>query len=330
MDESLITAQLQEMVGVEGPAVTKVITPELAQRLRETVEGVGVTFSSALSRQAGIALPSPGDAAPWYSLLVCGAGASLPETPGATEGLVTGDDWTLIRPPLVGETVTATARLDSVHERFGSRFGHNLVLRTAATVTGEDGRVIGEAGLTMIRFRAPEPGAMGRLDTPTPPTARNGGHGEQPEHEQMRAFWEAATPFDLRRVRVGDRLPPRTVFPSLHMVVRYCGLAWAYVPFFFDAAAARRAGLPGAIVPGPLKLALFTHYLTELAGDGGRLRMVRCAHRRPDQSGHPLLLCGAVTRVEADEDGNLVECELWSETEAGERSVLASATFAIP
>jgi acyl dehydratase len=94
----------------------------------------------------------------------------------------------------------------------------------------------------------------------------------------------------------GTELGPLEVVPGLEQVVRYCGLAWAFPRFFFDAEAARAQGMPGTIVPGPLKLALLYRAVETWFGDAGYIRSVRAAHRRPDLTGAPLAILGTVAR----------------------------------
>ena len=116
--------------------------------------------------------------------------------------------------------------------------------------------------------------------------------------------------------------------PSLTQVVRYCGLSWNFVPIFYHPEAALQAGLPGTIVPGRLKPALLTRYLAALAGPEGSVRAVRCAHRRPDRTGHPLTFRGAVSQITEEDGFRRAECEVWTENPSGERSVIGSATVA--
>ncbi len=298
-EESPITPELLALVGRETPPREVAVTPETVRRVRET-----------------LADPSPqGDTAPPYVLLAFETAIPAPDLPAAPESLVTGDEWTLHRPLRVGERLRMSGRLVAAHERFGGRFGHVLVLRAAWTLTDAAGAPVAEMGQSMIRYRTPAAPPDGGT-SPVPEPAADGAASEP---------WPAA-PVAPTLVE-GAPLPPAVLRPTLDQVVRYCGLTWNFVPIFYDPAAARRAGLPGTIVPGPLKLALLTRYLLALAGPGGSVRAVRCVHRRPDRTGDPLTVRGVVTRVVAEGERRLVECELWTETLTGERSVSAFALW---
>lgn len=314
-DASLITPELQELVGRDSPPHEAAVTPELVRRVLEVVQDDDPRWMGAT--------------APPYVLMAFGADLPLPDSPPASVPLVTGDDWTLYRPLRVGERLQIVGRLASVHERFGSRFGHSLVLRTTWTFADAAGAVVAEVGRGMIRYRPPDQGTtegvqeagegQAGADLRVQPVPSDPGGGPPPVPSPQRL---TATE--------GEALPPAVFRPTLGQVVRYCGLTWNFVPFFFDRDEARRAGLPGTIVPGPLKLAQITRYLATWAGTEGGVRTVRVAYRRPDLTGRPFTVRAVVSRVEARDSGRLVECELWTETATGDRSVMGSALVALP
>lgn len=126
---------------------------------------------------------------------------------------------------------------------------------------------------------------------------------------------------DAATVREGDELPALEVQPGLGMVIRYCALNWNFPPFFYDPEAARAVGMPGTIVPGPLKLGLLYRAIDEWMGDSGFVRQVRAAHRRPDLTNRPLVVAGRVVRVYEEDDATCADLELAVVNEQGEPSV---------
>ena len=124
----------------------------------------------------------------------------------------------------------------------------------------------------------------------------------------------------------GDPLTARLLTPTLEQVVRYMAVTWNITPIFFDAEAARAAGLPGTLIPGPLKLALLAEAVLAWAGPGALLESIRAAHRRPDTPGRPLLFGGSVMRARQIDGGRRLECEVWIQNAAGERSAVGAAT----
>jgi acyl dehydratase len=303
-EESLITPELLALVGRETPPREVAVTREMVHRVRETV--------------AAPDLPWQGDTAPPYVLLAFETAIPAPELPHLPESLVTGDEWTLHRPLRVGERLRMSGRLLAAHERFSGRFGHTLLLRATWTLRDADGTPVAELGQSLIRYRTPAaPSPPASRDTPPVPEPAADGAASEP--------WPAAPFVPVE----GAPLPPAVLRPTLDQVVRYCGLTWNFVPIFYDPAAAHRAGLPGTIVPGRLKLALLTRYLLALAGPEGAVHAVRCVYRRPDRTGAPFVVRGTVTRVAASGGRRLIDCELRTETLTGERSVTGFATIAV-
>lgn len=122
-------------------------------------------------------------------------------------------------------------------------------------------------------------------------------------------------------VREGDELGPLELVPDLGQVIRYCALQWAFPPFFFDEAAARAQGMPGTLVPGPLKVGLLYRAVEEWLGGRGWIRQVRAAHRRPDLTGRRIRIVGRVAQVYAEGEAPRADLELAVINEEGEPSV---------
>jgi len=108
----------------------------------------------------------------------------------------------------------------------------------------------------------------------------------------------------------GDELPPLELKPDLGQVIRFCGLTWVFPAFFYDIEAARAQGMPGTLLPGPLKLGLIYRAIDNWLGDRGFIRHIRAAHRRPDITGRPITVIGHVVRVYEEEGAHRADLEL--------------------
>ncbi len=126
---------------------------------------------------------------------------------------------------------------------------------------------------------------------------------------------------DSRSLREGDELPVLHLQPELGQVIRYCALQWAFPAFFYDAEAARAAGMPGTIIPGPLKVGLLYRAVDEWLGTAGWIRQVRAAHRRPDQTNHPIDIVGRIARVYEEANSRRADLEMAIINASGEPSV---------
>jgi acyl dehydratase len=131
-------------------------------------------------------------------------------------------------------------------------------------------------------------------------------------------------------VQEGEELPPLEKQPDIVDVVKWSGATWTFVPIFYDADLARARGLPGTLIPGPMKLAFFDLLVARWAGSGAHVRAVRAAYRRPDTPNQPILCRGVVTRLAREDERGVVDLELWIENAYGERTVTGAATVELP
>ncbi|MCC6381025.1 MAG: hypothetical protein IT304_00875 [Dehalococcoidia bacterium] len=132
-----------------------------------------------------------------------------------------------------------------------------------------------------------------------------------------------ALPLQLRE---GEEIPALTVRPDLGQVIRFCAASWVFPPIFYDVEAARAQGMPGTLIPGPLKLGFLYRAVEEWLGDAGFVRQVRAAHRRPDVTGSALTVRGRVVRAYEESGRQRADLELAVENEAGETSVRGYAS----
>ncbi len=126
--------------------------------------------------------------------------------------------------------------------------------------------------------------------------------------------------------REGEELPGIELVPDLGQVIRFCALNWVFPPFFYDPEVARKMGMPGTIIPGPLKLGLMAAAAETWLDGAGFVRQVRAAHRRPDQTGKPIVITGRVARRYEEDDADRADLEMVIVNERGEPSVRGFAT----
>jgi acyl dehydratase len=130
-------------------------------------------------------------------------------------------------------------------------------------------------------------------------------------------------------VQVDEEIPPVEKLPTEDMAVEFFGRDNPTNPAFSDAEAGRRMGIGGALVPGNLKLAWMTQFVSDWAGTDGRVLNLRAVFRRPDVAGRPIVLAGRVVD-KRDEDGRkVVELEVVTLAE-GEPSVRSNVQVELP
>jgi hypothetical protein len=133
----------------------------------------------------------------------------------------------------------------------------------------------------------------------------------------------------FEEVKVDDELEPIEKLPTEDGAIEFFGRGNPMNPAFADAEAGRRMGIAGALVPGVMKMAWLTQYVSDWAGTEGVLRNLRVAFRRPDVAGKPLVLAGRVVDKRQEDGKNVVELEVATLAE-GEPSVRGNAQVELP
>jgi acyl dehydratase len=124
-------------------------------------------------------------------------------------------------------------------------------------------------------------------------------------------------------VRLGDELPETHPDTSLEKVRQFVRAADMDFPRFTDHDAARREGLPGALVPGIMSQGFLAAMIHAWA-PGARVRKLDTVFRNPIVVGTKATCAGAVTDV--DEERRLAEIDLTMLDEHGVTTVLGTAT----
>jgi len=130
-------------------------------------------------------------------------------------------------------------------------------------------------------------------------------------------------------VSVGEELEPIERLPTEDLAVDFFGRDNPTNPAFRDAEIGRRQGFGGALVPGLLKLAWITQYVSRWAGAHGRVRMVRAAYRRPDVAGRPLTIVGRGVDKRLEDGIGVIDLEV-ATLANGQPSVHATVQVEIP
>jgi acyl dehydratase len=130
-------------------------------------------------------------------------------------------------------------------------------------------------------------------------------------------------------VQIDEELPPVEKVPTEDMAVEFFGRDNPTNPAFSDAEAGRRMGIGGALVPGNLKLAWMTQFVSDWAGTDGRVLSLRAVFRRPDVAGRPIVLAGRVVDKREEDGRPLVELEVVTLAE-GQPSVRSNVQVELP
>jgi acyl dehydratase len=135
---------------------------------------------------------------------------------------------------------------------------------------------------------------------------------------------------EARQVTVGTALPPLGKGPiTREMLKEYGPAAGDPNPIHVDDEFARNAGYPGVFAHGMLSMGFLGEFLVNAAGVGN-VRRFRARFAKLTWPGDLVTCKGTVTAVRDEGGVRLVECEVWTETQSGDRKVTGSATLALP
>ena len=134
---------------------------------------------------------------------------------------------------------------------------------------------------------------------------------------------------DVRTVAVGQTLPPLVKGPITKDELKAYGSASGDPnPIHVDEEFARNAGYKGVFAHGMLSMGYLGQFLVQAAGPGS-VRRFKTRFAKLTWPGEVITCHGTVTAVR-DEDGvRLVECDIWTENQEGERKLVGNAVLAL-
>ena len=132
-------------------------------------------------------------------------------------------------------------------------------------------------------------------------------------------------------VEVGDELGPQEWIATVDSVKEFeAALGRGERPgYFTDPKAAKRQGLPGVIVPGPMSMMFMVQLLSNWAARGW-VRKLEAVFRQTVPQNRLLRVRGVVTDKNQADGENRVECDVYVETEEGDRLVGGQAIILLP
>lgn len=132
-------------------------------------------------------------------------------------------------------------------------------------------------------------------------------------------------------VRPGDEIPSLTKPPVTEVqLVKYAGASGDFNPIHTVHHYAEKAGLGGVIAHGMLSMGFAGEHITKWPGETGTLKRLKVRFTAMTRPGDVVTLKGKVTDKKTADGENLVECEIWAETQDGAKTITGTATVALP
>src|SRR5262245_24073579 len=131
-------------------------------------------------------------------------------------------------------------------------------------------------------------------------------------------------------VTVGQELPPLEKGPITRDDLKaYAAASGDPNPIHVDEEFARKAGFAGVFAHGMLSMGYLGEFLVQ-AGGAGAIRRFRARFAKLTWPGDRITCRGVVTAVRDEGAMRLVECDIWTENQDGERKLTGNAVLAVP
>ena len=132
-----------------------------------------------------------------------------------------------------------------------------------------------------------------------------------------------------KSVTVGQDIPSLQKGPITREMLKVYGPAAGDPnPMHVDEEFAKNAGYPGVFAHGMLSMGYLGEFLVQTAGVGN-VRKFKARFAKLTWPGDVVTCRGRVTRVADDGTERRVECEIWTENQAGERKLVGSAVLGL-
>ena len=137
------------------------------------------------------------------------------------------------------------------------------------------------------------------------------------------------TALDARTVTIGMELLPLVKGPiTREDLKRYAAASGDPNPMHTDEEFARNAGYPGVFAHGMLSMGYLGEFLVQ-AGGVGSIRRFRARFAKLTWPGDVVTCRGRVTAVRDEGAARLVDCDIWTENQEGERKLVGAALLAL-
>jgi acyl dehydratase len=134
---------------------------------------------------------------------------------------------------------------------------------------------------------------------------------------------------DAASVAVGNDLPRLVKGPLTREDLKaYAAASGDPNPMHTDEEFARNAGYPGVFAHGMLSMGYLAEFLVQ-AGGVGSVRRFRTRFVKLTWPGEVITCRGRVSGIADEGAERRVECEIWTENQAGERKLVGSAVLGL-
>ena len=135
---------------------------------------------------------------------------------------------------------------------------------------------------------------------------------------------------DGKTVTIGSELPA-LIKPAItrETLKQYGPAAGDPNPMHVDDEFAKNAGYPGVFAHGMLSMGYLGEFLHRAAGGVQNVKKFRARFAKLTWPGDVITCKGTITAVRDEGGARVVDCDIWTETQTGEKKITGSATLAL-
>jgi acyl dehydratase len=122
-------------------------------------------------------------------------------------------------------------------------------------------------------------------------------------------------------IKVGDKITPLSKEIGIARMMAYGAATWDFIRLHYDADYARGHGFEAPFVDGQMMGGFLAQHVQDWAGVRAFLRKLAFRNRLMAYPGDSLTCYGVVTKVDTNNEGGIVECDLWIDNQRGEKVV---------
>lgn len=131
-------------------------------------------------------------------------------------------------------------------------------------------------------------------------------------------------------IQEGTTLPPLVKPPvTTRQLMKYGAASNDYYEIHYDLEFAQSTGLKTVILHGMLKMAFIGEFVQDWAGDGF-VRKIKVQYRGMDFPGDIITVNGTIKRKYEEAGDRLVDLEVFTENQRGEKTTPGTVTVALP
>jgi acyl dehydratase len=244
-------------------------------------------------------------------------------------GFSAGDEYESFVPVRPGDVITSTTTLADMYEKQGRPgIGRMLFSRFDKAYRNQRNQVVSVCRWTSVGYEGPAEGEESAGQRQPTEAQKPAADDVTPTILKWDDQWVTQPYFE--DVTEGYELMPLARLQTRKRFVRYAQASNDLSDIHFDYDLVTKRGLPDVVAQGALTGAYIASMVTNWATPEGFLSKLSVQYRGYSVPGDVITTRGVVTGTRQQEGKNIVDCEVWAETQTGHRVTTGRAEVSLP